>query len=153
MHRKIYLLELVEFYYCDKNDGEDVEDRWIIGYFTQFSKLEEYLKNCFLCKKNSEKVVVTPFEVDINYNQKYIYILSYEYTYLIDGHYVDYSYVFEPQRNYTDCMELMNRIKMEDKYSHNDEKIYDENSKLGFFVEKYELNCCYYSLEEHRKEN
>ena len=94
MKKKIYLLELVEFYYYDTKDDENVEDRWIIGYFLTLSKLVEAISKCFDLKKETERIVVTSFDIKLNYNQKFVYVLSYEYSYLLNNNYIDYSYVF-----------------------------------------------------------
>ena len=62
------MLELVEFYYYDTKDDENVEDRWIIGYFLTLSKLVEAISKCSDLKKETERIVVTSFDIKLNYN-------------------------------------------------------------------------------------
>lgn len=143
MKKKIYLLELVEFYYYDTKDDENVEDRWIIGYFLTLSKLVEAISKCFDLKKETERIVVTSFDIKLNYNQKFVYVLSYEYSYLLNNNYIDYSYVFDPQTNINKCKIMMNELKKQKKYAHNKRKLYDECSKQGFYFTKYRLDFNY----------
>lgn len=50
---KIYLLEQRKFYYIDVNDNENVEDNFIIGYFTADKIIKA--KNYCIDKGISEK--------------------------------------------------------------------------------------------------
>ena len=63
---KIYLLEQRKFYYIDVNDNENVEDNFIIGYFTAdkikkktIALIKEFQKRNYLWKNmifNSKKI-------------------------------------------------------------------------------------------------
>ena len=42
---KLYLLEIV-YHDGEDQDGEPIEDRWIVGYFTDLSLLQSAKKEC-----------------------------------------------------------------------------------------------------------
>ena len=49
MDKYIYRLDKVNFYYYDYKDNENVEDRYVLGYF---SSVEEIEKASFICEEN-----------------------------------------------------------------------------------------------------
>ena len=53
MTKDFYVLEHVVYYYFDNNDCEDVEDREIVGYFSNFKKLNNAIS---LIKKHIKKM-------------------------------------------------------------------------------------------------
>ena len=92
--KRIFRLEKIKFYYYDKAEKENVEDLYVLGYF---SSREELDKAMLICKQygiDGGELSVQEFLVELAENQKFIYELSYEYSVLnADGQYVDYSYV------------------------------------------------------------
>ena len=95
------------------------------------------------CEYPSGIIDLADFDIKLNYNQKFVYVLSYEYSYLLSNNYIDYSYVFDPQTNINKCKIMMNELKKQKKYAHNNRKLYDECSKQGFYFSKYRLDFNY----------
>ena len=135
---KIYLLEQRKFYYIDVNDNENVEDNFIIGYFTADKIIKA--KNYCIDKGISEKeLFVEEYDFQFKKNRKYVYILMYEYSRVCSNdRFEDYYYKFQPMHSRKECLVLKKQLLNEEKYQKTLNKIYD--SKDGFFIDKIEIN-------------
>lgn len=142
--KRIFRLEKIKFYYYDKAEKENVEDLYVLGYF---SSREELDKAMLICKQygiDGGELSVQEFLVELAENQKFIYELSYEYSVLnADGQYVDYSYVFPPQRSRGRCLRLKTELQKQKKYRPESRKIVDITTDDGFWTEKCCLNKLY----------
>ncbi len=139
MKRDLYYVELVKFYYHDESDDEDVEDRNGIGYFTDEKIQNDAIKLCKALKEEGEEIVITKSTLDMNYNQKYIYVLMYEYSTKENEEYTDYYYRFEPMSNPKKCLEYKQKICNEPRYRDDGNRIFDDTPD-GFYVKKVEIN-------------
>ncbi len=140
----IYRLEKFKFHYYDEKDDENVEDRFVLGYFCPY---EELVKAIEVCKKydiKEDELAVHEFPLELSKNQKYIYELSYGYSILdSNSRYIDYDYVFTPQRNRKCCLELKADLQQDRKYQCSKEKIFDKETPDGFWIEKLQINKLY----------
>ena len=78
--------------------------------------------------------------------QKKLHSCKYAYEYSVlnaDGQYVDYSYVFPPQRSRGRCLRLKTELQKQKKYRPESRKIVDIMTDDGFWTEKYCLNELY----------
>ena len=82
MKSKLYLLELINYDHYDALEDEHVEDRWIIGYFSDLTILESAIALCEERKETEEKICITEIPFDCSPNQKFVYVLFYEYSIL-----------------------------------------------------------------------
>ena len=57
--------------------------------------------------------------------------------------YIDYDYVFTPQRNRKCCLELKADLQQDRKYQCSKEKIFDKETPDGFWIEKLQINKLY----------
>ncbi len=139
---RIYLLEYREYYYHDESDDEDVEYRSAVGYFSDMEKVNSAIKMCVNHGLDSTKLFVKEYSFIANKNQKYVYILGYEFSILHDksDDYVDYFYIFEPLKNEKDCWKLRDHLVMDKKYMKSSNKIFDSDSEEGFSVCKMKIN-------------
>lgn len=142
---RIYLLEYRELYYHDDLDGEDVEYRSAIGYFSDMEKVNFAIKTCINHGINATKLFVKEYPFIANKNQKYVYVLGYEFSIFLERNncYVDYFYNFIPLKNEKKCWDLMECLSKEKKYMKTPEKIFDDDSKYGFSVCKMKINLIY----------
>lgn len=145
MDKYIYRLDKVNFYYYDYKDDENVEDRYVLGYF---SSVEEIEKASRICEENgivSGELEATRFDFCYKENQKFVYELSYGYSILNKKkQYVDYSYVFAPQNSSSDCKKLKKELLKIEKYMPNKNKIFDdEEAPDGFWIVKLTINKLY----------
>lgn len=139
MIKELYLVETVNYAYFDEKDMEDVEDRYIIGYFDNPEIMKRAIEICNKKKEPDEEVKVTKYSFSCSSNQKYVYVLFYEYSTLTDGEYTDYYYYFEPCSNVLKCIKQKTELQKNEKYMHNENKIYDD-SKDGFRIAKILIN-------------
>lgn len=131
----IYLLEEVLFDSIDSKDGEKIEIRLTDGFWVNHRKF-------LAAKKRMEKSLAegwnleeTTFDFSLRKNQKYLYVLNYEY-FTNDG--TCFSYQFEPCASREKCMLIKKEKMKEDKYKTNPSKII-KSGKNGWFIEKYEI--------------
>ncbi|MBE5731011.1 MAG: hypothetical protein E7350_03590 [Clostridiales bacterium] len=139
MKRLIYLLELVDYDYFDEVENVDVEERWIIGYFSSEESLNDAISLCNQRKNKNEKITITQKLVECGNNQKYVYVLFYEYSIITDGEYVDYYEYFDPQSTYKKCIALKNELIKDVKYQNDGHRIYDGTTD-GFRVYKIKID-------------
>jgi len=139
----IYRLEKFKFYYYDNEENENVEDVYVLGYFTSYEQLENAINICQNYGIKKEELRFFKFDLKLRDNQKYIYELSYSYS-MLDSNmqYVDYSYVFAPQSCKKSCLQLKVDLQKDVKYQSNDKKIFDEETQDGFWIEKLESISC-----------
>lgn len=144
INKKIFRLDKVKFYYYDSVDNENVEDLYVLGYFDSQEELDKALLVCKQYGVDKGELSVQEFFVELANNQKFIYELSYEYSVLnSDKQYVDYSYVFPPQRSREKCLGLKFELQKLKKYRPSQNKIVDKKTDQGFWIEKWELNKLY----------
>jgi len=143
MKKDIFLVELVNYYYYDETDHENVEDRHIIGYFFDIDIMNQAIELCNDRKKESEQVVITKESIDCNYNQKFVYVLCYEYSLFDGNNYTDYYYHFEPFSNYNKCMIQKDKLLNEQKYMNDGKKIFYDSID-GFYVDKILTDTIFY---------
>lgn len=139
MKRKITLIETVDFFGIDEIDGERIENRYIIGYFFDEKKIEEALCYYKEYKKESEEIVISEFDFKCSKYQKYVYVLFYEYSLIVDGEFQDFYEHFEPLSSYKKCLKTKNELLKNKKYQIDSKKIFDD-SKDGFHIEKIKIN-------------
>ena len=108
------------------------------SYFGE-SIMKRAIEMCNKKKEPDEEVKITKYSFSCSSNQKYVYVLFYEYSTLIDGEYTDYYYYFEPCSNVSKCLKQKTELQKNEKYMHNENKIYD-NSKDGFRIAKVWIN-------------
>lgn len=139
MKKALFLLELIDYDHYDEIDKEDVEERYIIGYFSNTKCLDDAISLCKKRKEINEKTEITEFNFECGYNQKFVYVLFFEYTLLKDNEYSDFYEYFEPQSSYKKCIIQKEKLLKMDKYKNRYNRIY-EDSKDGFRVEKIKIN-------------
>lgn len=139
MKKLIYLLELVDYDHFDESDNVDVEERWIIGYFSSEESLNDAILLCNQRKNENEEITISQKLVECGSNQKYVYVLFYEYSIITDGEYVDYYEYFDPQSSYKKCIALKNELIKDVKYQNDGNRIYD-GTVDGFRVDKIKID-------------
>ncbi len=133
--KKLYLVEEWKFYYKDPIDGEDVEDIRLIGYFTTMDKVLNAIKVCINHGVKKEEIRITEIEFEAK-NQKYVYILYYEYSIEGEEGFTDYYYNFEPLTNKKKCLQLKEKLLKDDFYKPTENKIFDDYTDRGFSIRK-----------------
>ena len=132
---KIYLLEEVFFDSVDLEDGEKKEIRLSDGLWANHRKF------LFAKKRILEELTAgwtleeTEFDVPIRKNQKYLYVLNYEY-FTNDG--TCFYYQFEPCTSAKKCWLMKEEKAKEDKYKLDSSKIIRRGAD-GWFIERYEI--------------
>lgn len=140
----IFRLDKCKYFYYDKEDDEDVEDRYVLGYFNSPEKLADAIQTCKQYGVAEEELQVQKFALKYTERQKFLYILSYEYAIMNSkNEYIDYSYVFPPQINRQFCNQLKIKLMQEDRYKKTDNKIFDSMPPDGFWIEKVQINKLY----------
>lgn len=139
MKRKMYILELIDFDHYDEVDKENVEERYIIGYFFNTAILDEAIILCKKRKNSNEKIVLNEINFECSPNQKYVYVLFYEYSKYVNNEINDYYDYFEPYSNRLKCNRKKEKLLLEDKYKVTDDKVFDD-SLDGFRVEKIRID-------------
>lgn len=139
MKKALFLLELIDYDHYDEIDKEDVEERYIIGYFSNSKNLDDAISLCKKRKEINEKIEITEFNFECGYNQKFVYVLFFEYSILKDNEYSDFYEYFEPQSSYKKCIIQKGKLLKMDKYKNRSNRIY-EDSNDGFRVEKIKIN-------------
>ena len=139
MKKILTLLELIDYDYYDVIDKENVEERYIVGYFFNSKCFNEAISLCETRKEINEKIKITEFNFECNYNQKYVYVLFYEYSILNNNEYTDYYEYFEPQSSYKKCLNQKNKLLKNNKYKKSFNRIFD-GSKDGFRIEKIKID-------------
>lgn len=138
---KIFLLETRIFYYFDENDGENVEDIYLVGYFSTQEKVAMAIEKCVNAGVKKEELVCTEIDFSMSKNQKYVYVLWYEYS-IIDenGDYTDYYYKFPPLTNIKKCIRLKEKLLKENFYKPIKTKIFDDYTDRGFSINKEKID-------------
>lgn len=145
--KKVYLLQQRKYFGYDASDNEDIEERMIIGYFTSLDSMLIAKELCSQHGIEKKYVDIKCFDMLLNNNQKYIYILSHAYSkYQDDGTLTDYEYIFEPKLNKNECLQLKNTLIRKDKFKYSIDRDYSINPPDGFIIGKYELNCMVYPI-------
>lgn len=146
----IYCLQKYKFFYYDEKDDENVETCYLLGYFDSLQNVESAIT---VCKENGlsdDELKVEYFTLSLLKRQKYLYILSYGYSILNEkGEYIDYEYVFEPKTNRKKCVELKKQLEEQPKYCHTKERIYDSETKKGFYIARFEINKLYSVIDKN----
>ena len=137
--KNVYLVEVVYYDAFDSLENENVEDRYIIGYFSVAAKAEQAIKECVKHGIPKNTLCVKEFEFPSAPNQKYVYVLNYEYSRLTDNGYEDYYYYFAPQSNKAKCLEQKKQLLLCPKYQPTAETIFT-TTKDGFFVDKIKID-------------
>ncbi len=148
----IYCLQKYRFFYYDEEDDENVETRYLLGYFNSSEKVKDAIEVCKANGISDDELRVETFELSLSKRQKYLYILTYAYSILnAREEYTDYDYVFEPKTNRKQCLELKEQLEKQLKYRHTSEKIYDSETVNGFYIACYELNKLYSVIDRSAK--
>ena len=142
--KSVYRLERVKYYFFDKVENENVEERFILGHFSSLKKLYEAISICLKNGFCEQELVISTFFDKFTHNQKYVYVLSHQYS-IVDekGMYIDYEYIFNPFSNKGKCVSLMNTLKENSKYSESSSKFYDKQSMKGFYISKQRIDHLY----------
>ena len=138
---KIYMVEFHRFYYFDKLDQEAVEDRYTVGYFSTNELAENAIHKC-ICESGYSKkdFQIIEYDLNISKNQKYLYILNYEFSVLNgDGEYEDFYYKYSPCTNVKKCIELKQFLIQNKMINIKKNAIYDV-SKDGFYIDKIKID-------------
>ncbi len=148
----IYCLQKYRFFYYDEADDENVEIRYLLGYFNSPEKVKDAIEVCKANGISDDELRVETFELSLSKRQRYLYILTYAYSILnAKEEYTDYDYVFEPKTNRKQCLELKGQLEKQPKYRHTNEKIYDPDTMNGFYIARYELNQLYSVIDRSLK--
>ncbi len=145
--KRVYFLQQKKYFGYDDEDNEDIEECMIIGYF---NSLESVIIAKDICHKNGIDecyLDLKCFDLILNNNQKYVYVLSHTYAkHQTDGTYTDYEYIFEPKINRQKCIELKNELLRSEKFKLSDDRDYCISPPDGFFIEKFKLNNIVYPI-------
>lgn len=139
MKKKLFLLELIDYDHYDEIDKEDVEERYIIGYFSSLKHLEQAISLCKKRKNANEKMEITEFNFECGNNQKFVYVLFFEYFVLKENEYADFYEYFAPQSSYKKCIVQKKNLLQMEKYKDTCNRIF-EDSKDGFRIEKIKID-------------
>ena len=139
MKKTLYLLELIDYDHYDEIEKEDVEERYIIGYFLNPKHLNQAISLCKERKEINEKINITEFNFECSYNQKFVYVLFFEYSILKNNEYFDFYEYFEPQSSLKKCIKQKEKLLKMKKYKNSYDRIFDD-SKDGFRVEKIKID-------------
>ncbi len=142
--KKIYYVEFVRYFYYDENDQEDVETRYTVGYFTSLDLANKAIEECIKeSKLDRSEFKIQEFNIECGNNQKYLYVLWYEFSLLDEeGDYLDYYYNFEPCSTKKKCLDLKKELIRTKKVKILENAIYYD-SKDGFCVSKEKINQGY----------
>ena len=139
----LYQLEKVEYFGYDPEDDENIEERIVLGHFSSLEKLTEAIEICLQNGINQKNIFISSFFDSFAPNQKYVYVLSHQYS-LIDGEqYIDYEYIFPPLSNKKKCLALKEKLKNDPKYAFHEERCYDLDPPDGFCISKSKIDCLY----------
>lgn len=138
---KIYMVEFNRFYYFDCSDQEAVEDRYTIGYFTSIELANNAIERCI--KETGymrDEFNVIEYDVKCGRNQKYLYVLNYEFSIKNKkGDYEDFYYKFEPCSNKNKCIDMKLELIHNNKIKIKNNAIYDVSID-GFYIDKIKIN-------------
>lgn len=141
--KKFFLLEYVKYRGFEELTQEDVEIKFIIGYFTTQEKLNMAKTLCLEYGLSARKLHVKEFDMQVGVNQKFVYVLNYTYSVKVDGIYTDYYSFFNPQISAKLCKEQKKQLLQESKYQRKPAKIY-EDSPDGFFIDRIKFDFVSY---------
>ena len=142
----IYFVQQKIYYGYDASDDEDIEDCRIVGYFSSKEKALQAKQVCIDNNIPDEQIEIKEFIVELNNNQKSIYVVGHEFAIKVDDSYTDYTYTFEPLSNRNKCKTLIDNLKKEDKYRFSEDRCYDAFPPDGFVITKYELDIVWYPV-------
>lgn len=143
----IYRLSEYRFYGIDPSDGERVEERRILGYFSDRSKLAEALLACRRCGIGEEETAVEEFSVPLRRGRRFLYELSYEFSLRRGENVEDFYDIFGPQKSRWQCLRLKRRLqRSHPRFRPAEGKEYTQ-SYDGFWIERYEIDKLYSVLE------
>lgn len=149
----IYLVEERNFYYYDEKDQENVEENYIIGYFSTLEKAQKAISLCVEQGILRDKLFVEEIPLKYSRLQRNVYVLCYDYAILDDNNeYQDYFYKFPPCTNRAQCMRQKAELLKQDKFSVKPYKIF-YNSSDGFYVDKIAINFVGHVVFKNRKED
>ncbi len=134
MIKKLYSVEIVDFDFFDISEKTSVEDRKIVGYFFNVNIKNKAVEICNKKKNDDEIVRVTEYDFECSSNQKYLYLLWFEYSVFSNGEYDDYYEIFGPFSNKKKCLNLKRKLLEYDEYKINKNKIFE--TKDGFYINK-----------------
>lgn len=141
--KPIYRLDRVKYKYFDKTDMEDVEERYVLGYFSSLNNIKNAIKTYIENGYKESELSISTFFDSFTYNQKHVYVLSHGYSIYENNKYTDYSYVFQPFSNKNKCFEMMNNLKKETLYEFNPNRIYDDETMEGFYIATFKIDYLY----------
>ena len=141
--REIYRLEYVKKYYYDFEDNENVEERLILGHFSSKEKLDEAKQKCINNGFEESSLIISSFFDKFSKNQKYVYVLSHQYSVLDNDRYIDYEYIFPPLSNRQKCLSLKSCLIEDPKYAFSKKRCYDIQPPDGFYISKQIIDFLY----------
>ena len=77
---KIYFVQEVKYYGYDDKEDENIEECLIIGYFSSLDIVEKVVNLCIENGLFNSEIVVKSFDVDLKRNQKYVYVITHDYS-------------------------------------------------------------------------
>ena len=138
---KIYLVE----HFARKGrdvDGTLIEDVEIVGYFTNKKQVAAAMRQCARMGVPADTVRVVEYNVNFRNDQKYVYVLLYEYL-ENDGFEEEsgeyYAYM-APCATEQACMVLRKQLALAPPYEKSPTKHYYDNSPDGFCILRYTIN-------------
>ena len=138
---KIYFVQKVKYYGYDDEEDENIEECLIIGYFSSLDIVEKVVNLCIENGLLNSEIVVKSFDVDLNRNQKYVYVITHDYSIREEnGTFTDYEYIFEPKSSRAECEALKCKLKELPKYKYSQDRDYSITPPDGFYICRYKIN-------------
>ena len=138
---KIYFVQKVKYYGYDDEEDENIEECLIIGYFSSLDIVEKVVNLCIENGLLISEIVVKSFDVDLNRNQKYVYVVTHDYSIREEnGTFIDYEYIFEPKSSRAECEALKCKLKELPKYKYSQDRDYSITPPDGLYICRYKIN-------------
>ena len=140
MIKKFYRLDYCDWDYFDEQDQEDVEKRYVIGFFDSLEKVNKAKEICrFQGKVLKKYLQVKEFFCQVGNRQKYLYFLVFDYSIFDGQEYTDYIYYLPPFSNKNKCKEYKKEMQKNEKFQVKPNYLYMA-TKDGFYIEKMRIN-------------
>lgn len=144
----IYRLEEVKYYRYDFTENEDVEFRKILGHFNSLEKLNDAIEYFIQNGTKKNQICISTFFDKFAGRQKYVYVLSHQYSLQKNGEIIDYEYIFRPFSNRKKCLLLKEKLMEESKFKYKDDRCYRIQPPDGFYISKQKINVIYSRLKK-----
>ena len=130
---KIYFIKCIKYYVYEKTEDEISEECSIIGYFSSLDVVKQLINERIENKLLNREFVIKSFDVDLERNQKYVYVITRDYSKQEeDETTTDLEYKSEPKASRAECEALICKLKELPEY-----KITPND---GFVIRRYKIN-------------